>query len=236
MKNDIVHVRLESIFTNLDTQMRLATHAAIIEEYAEILDKLPPIVVFLIDERYVLVDGFHRFGAYQKMGRETIPCIVMQGTLDDAREYACCANQEHGLRRNNGDKRKAVETFFRIPGRDALDNSEVARRLGVSCPFVQKVRDELGVKPSPASHHGAGSAKRRLNDLIPESMGSSAKEESSGLNGLIPSEAKTVDKTKTVNVDLPSNNPHQFAVTLLREFDPKYLKSCADNILKLFNQ
>ena len=104
--------------------------------------------------------------------------------------------------------------FFKIPGRDALTNSEVGRRLGVTTPFVKSIRDDLGVKASPASHHGAGSAKQRLNDL-PQ-----------------PVKVPVLEKTKkqppgkTINVDLSAGDPHRFAVTLFKAFDVGHLKSC----------
>lgn len=230
----IEHLPLKSIRTDLGTQMRLETNEKVVEEYRVFLDDLPPVTVFLIDGEYVLVDGFHRYAAFERNGRDTIPCEIKEGTLDDAMEYACCANKAHGLRRDDDDKRKAVETFFAIPGRDTLNNSEVSRRVGVSVPFVKKVREELGVKPSPASHHGAGSEKRRLNDLNLASTESSVQEGEAGLNDLIPSTTQNGDKT--INVDLPSKDAHQFAVTLLRHgFDVDYLKSCAENILEQFN-
>ena len=214
-----ISLPVDQIRTDADTQMRVATSAKTVDEYAEVLKELPAITVFHIDGEYILADGFHRLAAYKKCGRDTIPCEIRQGTLDDAREFACCANKAHGLRRSDFDKRKAVETFFTIPGRDALTNSEVARRLGVTTPFVKNLRDTLGVKVSPASHHGAGSTKRRLNNLIPPV-------EAAGLNRLIP--PSTPDESKTVNVALPTGNKNEFAVVLLTHFNPKYLKSCVE--------
>jgi uncharacterized ParB-like nuclease family protein len=215
---------LDQIRTDADTQMRIATSDKTVNEYCEELDELPPIVVFQVDGEYILADGFHRFAAYQKCGRDTILCDVKQGMLDDAREYACCANKAHGLRRTDDDKRKAVKAFFQIPGRDTLTNSEVGRRLGVTTPFVKTVRDEMGVKASPASHHGAGSAKRRLNDLIPTDHSTSSME--TGLNDLIP--PPPAKGSKTIDVSLPTKDKHGFTVALMSNFDLEYLKSCTE--------
>ncbi|HBT77181.1 MAG TPA: hypothetical protein DEB39_09725 [Planctomycetaceae bacterium] len=225
-----IDLPLDSIRTDAKTQMRIAMCDKTVNEYAEDLAPLPPITVFQIDDTYVLADGFHRLAAYKKRGRDTIPCVVMQGTLDDAREFACGANSTHGLRRSDEDKRNAVESFFQIPGRENLTNSEAGRRLNLSTPYVKKVREELGVKASPASHHGAGSPKRRLNDLIlPVKPGTA---DGSGLNRLIPTSKPS---GRTVTVTLPLDNEHEFAVVLFEHVDDlKYLKSCSKYIGNLF--
>ena len=80
-------IPLDSIRTDAGTQMRAAQSVKTIDTYVENLAKLPAVTVFQIDGTYVLADGFHRLAAYKKSGRDTIPCIVLTGTLDDAREY-----------------------------------------------------------------------------------------------------------------------------------------------------
>jgi len=209
------HIPLSKIRIDLNTQMRTKTDDDTVKEYIDVLDDLPPITVFEVDGEYVLVDGFHRYAAYKQAGRDTIPCEILQGTLDDAREYACGANRAHGLRRNDGDKRKAVEEFFKIPGRDTLNNSEAARKLGVSVPFIKKVRDELGVKVSPTAHHGKGSEsyKERLNGLILKPVESEKQETDTG-------------NSETVTIELPTNDPLDFSVILLKNFKLDYLKRC----------
>jgi len=185
--------------------------------------------------RNLVNDYVRRIVAMFSFGVESVECEVKQGTIDDAREYACSANSRHGLPRTPEDKRKAVEVFFKIPGRDDLSNSEVAKKVGVSVPFVKKVRDELGVKASPAAHYGKGSEtykEERLNDLIPKSVESNASEEGTGLNDLIP--ATTQKSDKTVNVELPIGKPHDFVVALIEHFDPKYLKLCTKCLVDTF--
>ncbi len=214
---------LASVRTDIGTQMRAAENPKTVAEYVEALERgneFPPITVFQVGKDYILVDGFHRVAAYRKRGLDPVSCLVEQGTLDDAREFACCANQGHGLQRSSADKRNAVERFFAIPGRDVLTNSEVARRLGVTVPFVQKVRDQLGVKASPASHMGAGAAKTQLNGLKKDN----GKEVETGLNRLMKSEADD----KTINIDLPLQSVHKFALVLTEKIEMKYLKSCVE--------
>lgn len=221
-----MNLPLDSIRTDTETQMRVAENSGTVGEYVEALERgceFPAVTVFQVGDEYILVDGFHRMAAYRKRGLDTIQCIVKQGTLDDAREFACCANQDHGLRRTSADKRNAVERFFAIPGRDVLTNSEVARRLGVTVPFVQKVREKLGVKPSPASHVGAGAVKAQLNGLNKSNGGKGE----AGLNRLINSPSGTA--AKTINIDLPTQSEHDFATVLVEKIDYEYLKSTYPN-------
>lgn len=207
-------ISLNSIRIDCGTQMRIDQNSQVVDEYAERLAdgvEFPPIVVFTDGTEFWLADGFHRYFAHRKAGHDTIACEVRQGTLNDALEFACRANQAHGLRRTNADKRRAVEEYFKIPGHETLNNSEVARRLGVSVPFVKEVREKHGIKASPSAHVGIGSSEgfKRLNK-------------------------STISEPSTFNVELPDNNEHEFAIALLRYFKPEYLKSCAKYLCDCF--
>jgi len=214
-------LRIDQIHTDLGTQMRVMERPQTVDEYVEAMERgcqFPPITVFTDGHEFWLADGFHRLAAFRKQGLNSIPCFLKEGTFDDAREFACCANQDHGLPRSAADKRKAVEQFFTIPGRDALTNSEIARRLGVSGPFVKEIREGLRVKASPASHIGAGATKRKqLNGLIKPVP------EGKELNGLIKSPKEIGE---TITIELPTKNKHEFVATLIDHFDAGYLKVC----------
>ena len=70
----------------LDTEAHLDT--ARIERYTEMLDALPPIVVFDTAEGLLLVDGYHRVAAARRCGLETIEAEVRRGPRHDALRYA----------------------------------------------------------------------------------------------------------------------------------------------------
>jgi hypothetical protein len=71
--------------------------------------------VFYDGAEYWLADGFHRVHAAQKLRRLTIAADVRQGTRRDAVLLSARANAEHGLRRTNEDKRRAVLTLLADP-------------------------------------------------------------------------------------------------------------------------
>jgi uncharacterized ParB-like nuclease family protein len=68
----------------------------------------PPVTVFFDGTEYWLADGFHRLLAARRAGRKHIAADVKQGSREDAAWAACAANQTHGLRRTNADKRKCA--------------------------------------------------------------------------------------------------------------------------------
>jgi len=132
-----------------DTQPRAQIEDALVYEYCELYESgtvLPPIVVFFDGVDYWLVDGFHRWHAARQAKLKKIACTVLQGTLEEARWFSYATNKDHGLRRRNEDKRKAVLAALRHPNGTALSDGQIAEHVGVSQPFVSKVRRELATQ------------------------------------------------------------------------------------------
>ena len=115
-----------------------------VEEYGRIMKtdaKLPPIIVFQEGKNYYLADGLHRLEGAKSFGAREIEADVSKGSRRDAIKFAVGANDKHGVRRTNADKRRAVEI--------ALDDKEwrqwsvnrIARLCHVSWDLVEKVRN-----------------------------------------------------------------------------------------------
>jgi ParB-like nuclease domain len=129
-----------------DTQVRVTLSDIIIREYAEGLtrgDVFPPIDVFFDGEAYWLADGFHRVKATREAGLNTIEATVQQGGKRAALLHAVGANEEHGHRRTDADRRRAVHLLLTDPEWQAWNNSEIARHCHVSEFLVRTVRHEL---------------------------------------------------------------------------------------------
>jgi len=98
---------------------------------------------------YWLADGFHRYHAHRRAGLDQIEVDVKEGTLREAMLYAVGANTDHGLRRTNEDKRKAVLTMLtnEVVAKDdegkLWSDREIARRCSVSQTFVSRLRQEF---------------------------------------------------------------------------------------------
>lgn len=98
------------------TQPREHIDTTLIDEYAADMqagDTFPPLGVIFDGKEYWLWDGFHRYHAARKAGKETITCKIREGTVRDAVLLSLSANRDHGKRRGHDDVRNAIERMLR---------------------------------------------------------------------------------------------------------------------------
>lgn len=136
---------LSQIRTDGDTQVRVSFSSELVTEYAEAMkrgDEFPAIDVFFDGETYWLADGFYRVAAARKTSRESIEANVHQGGQREALLYAVGANETHGLRRTNEDKRRAVHILLADKEWQGWSDREIARQTKTSQPFVTKLRHD----------------------------------------------------------------------------------------------
>ncbi len=136
-------LRLEHIRIDGDTQSRVELTEEVVADYAEHADELPPLVVFFDGVSCWLADGFHRWHALNKAGREIARCEVRRGTKTDARMFAASrmANGTHGLRPTNVDKRRCVQMALGIM--TDWSDRRIADHVGVSQTLVANIRSQL---------------------------------------------------------------------------------------------
>lgn len=133
------------------TQMRAGLDEATVNEYADAMAEtgwgdFPPVVLYHDGTDYWLADGFHRLAAFRSLAAGVdalIPADVRSGTRRDAILHAAGANANHGLRRTNADKRRAVEVLLRDEEWRQWSDAEIARRCNVTPMTVGRVRKEL---------------------------------------------------------------------------------------------
>jgi hypothetical protein len=131
------------MYTEGDTQMRVTFSSEIVAAYAEAMrrgDEFPPVDVYFDGSEYWLADGFYRVSAARKVGMSAIMAEVHTGTKRDALLHAVGANETHGVRRTNLDKRKAVQTLLADKEWREWSDREIARQTRTSQPFVTKLR------------------------------------------------------------------------------------------------
>ena len=136
------------------TQSRAAISEETIEDYAEVLETtptnrwpFPPLDVFHDGSQYFVADGFHRDLAAIRYGRASVPCLVHQGTAWDALLFGMLANEEHGLRTSQADKRHRVITL--LDSGKKLTQQQIAEIIGISRSTVQRIVADR--KPEKAS-------------------------------------------------------------------------------------
>lgn len=130
-------------------QTREAIHDVTVKEYQEAIETmadLPPVTVFHDGNDYRLADGFHRLQAHKNLGRDRISARVISGSRRDAFLHALAANAEHGLRRSQSDKRRAVQMALEDNEIGQQTNREIAKLCKVSHTFVNSTRESLKPK------------------------------------------------------------------------------------------
>ena len=130
------------------TQARVEIRDDIVSEYAEIIESgksFPAVKVFGLGDTYWLADGFHRYIAHQRCGISEIECDISEGGLRDAMFYSFGANADHGLRRTNDDKRKAVRAIIKDIEWSEMTVREIADVAKVSKSLVESVMKEFQV-------------------------------------------------------------------------------------------
>lgn len=127
------------------TQARVDVSPEHVDDLVAVIDALPPVTLVWDGHIHWIVDGYHRVAAHHKAGRKTVMADVTEGTREDAVWLACAANSQHGLRRSNADKRKAVRMALTHRQASELDMSDraIAAHCHVSDHLVAEVRAEL---------------------------------------------------------------------------------------------
>lgn len=108
---------------------------AVVDRYAAVADRLPPMDVYDIgDDKLILVDGFHRYGAYKQAGVDVVPVNIVKGTKEEAKLAAIRANSGHGFSRTMDDIKAAVALFLGMPGNKNASVASVAK--AVDCAWA----------------------------------------------------------------------------------------------------
>jgi len=129
------------------------------ESYKKDKTKMPNIVLFSDEKgRYLIADGMHRFLAMAQLKFKAFPAEVLSGNYESALSYALTANERHGLRRSQADRRRCIEAA--IKQWPAKSNLAIAGACDVDNHTVKAVRDELEkrnqVKPEPIRESKSG--------------------------------------------------------------------------------
>ena len=100
-----------------------------IQQYAECIDLLPPIIV---NQDNVLVDGFHRFTAHRKMEKKEIEVEVIKTTSDvEIKKEAAQRNATSGVQLSAADKKKFGTGIYKEEsrGKNKDDRVKIKKEL-----------------------------------------------------------------------------------------------------------
>jgi len=137
-------MKLSALLLDVQAQPRAVLDWNLIAEYADDVRggaSFPPVVAFGTESRAWVGDGWHRTHSHIQAEADEIAVDLRPGGLDEAIWHSLSANRDHGLRRTNEDKRRAVERA--LLARPELSNRDIARHCGVSNMMVGRLRAEM---------------------------------------------------------------------------------------------
>jgi hypothetical protein len=136
-------VALKKIRIDGGTQSRVEIDNALVKQYSECMkegDEFPALFCVFDGTDYWLVDGFHRYHAYNLLGDSEVDVEYKPGTQAEAQILSFGMNGRHGKNRTVADKRKAVIDALEHHDLQGKSNYEIAKICDVSQSFVASIR------------------------------------------------------------------------------------------------
>jgi hypothetical protein len=149
-------------YITLDNQLQSrALKANVVSEYASVIRRggeLPPVLVVRdANDNYYLVDGHHRVAATRELtGIDDIAVEIIDGTFNDALWLSWGANRDHGLRRTQKDKRRAIHAALKHPLWKKKSSRAIAKHIGCDHKTVAAMRQKLARGEFPTNKTAQG--------------------------------------------------------------------------------
>lgn len=234
---ETAYIEIKKIVIDAGTQPRVVIDNDVVAEYVEVVkisikdeqpnpfDELPddklPQVFRDPTGRCVLADGFHRFGGHKGGHAKEMKCAIRNGTERDALMFSLGTNQDHGVRRSNRDKVRAVKLAFGMPESGTWPNTEIARLCGVSEAMVREHKPaKVAAAPAVKNVKIRGKVTKMDTAAIGKGKGGGKK---------AAAEAKKAEKVAKKNgTEAPTKSTHP-AADAAKELD-EMLKKIATNV------
>lgn len=148
----------------------------VVDEYFDMYEakeRMPEVVLFEIEkDHYLIGDGLHRVSAMLEFPETTKKWSwvmdIRKGDYCDCLRYALLANERHGLRRSNEDKRQSVITALKEYPK--VSNAQLAEIAGVGPDLISELRKDLtnaNLIPAVEKTTGKDGKQRSVNPRIP---------------------------------------------------------------------
>lgn len=170
----VIELPIDEVVYREDLYPRSLTNHHKVQEYADNLERMPPIEV---NQHYVLIDGWHRWMAHKKTEKATIRAQITQTQNDIALKIlAVRRNKDHGLQLSPEDKEKHAKERYsastlkerrclksilcddlsvsryalnkwldRIDADNAKEQRELFRKLWLACHTQEEIAHAVGV-------------------------------------------------------------------------------------------
>jgi hypothetical protein len=128
----LIDLPVDAVVYREDLYPRSATSHEKVAEYADTLEQLPPIEV---NQHYILIDGWHRWMAHKKEGRETIRTRLTETSSERQLKFlAGSRNSQHGWMLAQEEKKKEICALYRETPLKERAAFKVELCLGYSVP------------------------------------------------------------------------------------------------------
>ena len=136
-------LKIADITMDVGIQPRFKLNLDLVKEYAEKMrdgENFPPPVVFCDGSHNYLSAGFNRVMALKSNGHVEIECEVINGTIEDAQDYAWKSNGDHGAPLTAEEKREIIRKAIKTKRYAKYSNNELAKEFKISSMTVGRVR------------------------------------------------------------------------------------------------
>jgi hypothetical protein len=148
MKKLFTPKTLHHIDLKASPKVRASIRKDVVEEYFDAYEakvKMPEVVLFEIEkDHFLIADGMHRVSAmleFPEISKWAWTMDVRKGDYVECLRFALRANERHGLRRSNEDKRQAAVTALKeFP---KVSNVQLAEIAVVSDGLIAELRKDL---------------------------------------------------------------------------------------------
>lgn len=122
-------IALTDIVFRQDLYPRFEPDQAAIQRYSDSVEFLPPIQV---NQHNILIDGFHRWKAFQLAGETTIPCEIVETASEaELKRLAYQLNSHHGMQLTDKEKQAFAREMYGL-----MSTEDLARCLSVSTSAI----------------------------------------------------------------------------------------------------
>jgi hypothetical protein len=140
-KHAIVNISMDLIVVDTTVSYRDNLDEEAVNLYREVIDALPPIKVVVVDKTFYLAGGFHRYEAFRKEHKRTIPALLIQGNRNKLIEIAAIDNATHGLPLTKEQRNRAIVDLLRI----GKTQEWVGKQFGLSQRTISDIAGKHGV-------------------------------------------------------------------------------------------
>lgn len=145
VKMETKSLKLKDIIKHRDLQIRDQLDLNRVSFLEDVIEGWDPLLVYKVDSKYYLTDGFHRITAAERKQLENVNCQIVEGTFQDALIAAIKANSSHrGLPLTLKERHRAAELLLKT--HTNWSNRRIAEIVGLSEHAVRLSRTELESK------------------------------------------------------------------------------------------